>query len=68
MVHQGSFIQHVLKIYPEKNISYPLIRTQMCAYLWIRIVSILENVAYVLNKRSLMSSLKVNNFFFNEKF
>ena len=68
MVHQGSFIQHVLKIYPEKNISYPLIRTHMCAYLWIGIVSFLESVAYVLNKRSLTSPLKVNNFFFNEKF
>ena len=44
-----SSIQYVGKIFRKTNISYPLIRTRMCAYQGVRNVSFPENFAYVLN-------------------
>ena len=47
---KGSFIYYVRKLFRKSNISYPLIRTRMCAYQGVGNVTFSENFAYIPNK------------------
>ena len=53
MIHQGSFIQYVRRIFRKTDSSYPLIRTCTCACQGVRNISFSESLARVLNVRSL---------------
>ena len=55
---KGPFIQSVCKIFRKTNISNPLIHTRRCAYQEVRIFSFSESFTNVLNKWSLMVTLK----------
>ena len=46
----GSFISYVRKIFRKTNLSYPLVRTPVCAYQEVRNVSFSENFANVINE------------------
>ena len=46
----GTSIQHIRSIFRKINLSYPLIRTLMCAYQGVRNVSFLENFTQVLRQ------------------
>ena len=50
MLRDHSLSTNVRKIFRKTNISYPLIRTCMCAYQGVRNVSFSENFADVHNK------------------
>ena len=48
LIYKGSSTKYVGKIIRKTNISYPLIRTRMCAYQGVRNVSFSEIFVYVL--------------------
>ena len=50
LIRDHSLINYA-KIYQKTSISYPRIRTRMCAYQRVRNVSFSENFAYVPNRR-----------------
>ena len=59
---RGSTISKNKNIFQKTNISYPLIRTRMCAYEGVRKVSFSKNFAYLLNGWSVFSNTKQKRF------